>query len=335
MDPLRRVAAVLEVLGVLLAGQLVVTLLTRAFGLQLTNPLTSFHVGISDAELITASRQMFVLLVVQYAGWFLLIVPINWWSRRRGLSAYGLTTAGFEWSTLLLIGAATAVLAACLPVGVQLIDAAYDIGETVPWRQAFFDTSWQRWEFWLFSGVLSWGFVAFVEELFFRGYCQRRLAEDWGDGPAIVGVACLFTFAHGQYLALDAYNLSMVASLFVVATAFGVVFAHTRSLIPSVAAHAVMNVPMTPLWQGLFLAASVIGALVVARQGWQVVRRVFSGATVARCAVLAGIAMVFWVAARRTDGAGLAGAALVLLALAFEAIERSRARTVAPASQST
>ena len=46
------------------------------------------------------------------------------------------------------------------------------------WRQALFDMSWRRWQFWLFTGVLSWGFVAVVEELFFRGYCQRRLAKE-------------------------------------------------------------------------------------------------------------------------------------------------------------
>jgi membrane protease YdiL (CAAX protease family) len=96
-----------------------------------------------------------------------------------------------------------------------LVNAIHPLGETVPWREALFDTSWRRWEFWLFTAVLSWALVPVVEELFYRGYCQRRLAEDWGDGAAIVGVSCLLIFSHGQYLMPNAYNAAKIASLLV------------------------------------------------------------------------------------------------------------------------
>src|SRR3712207_976470 len=101
MDAGRRAAALLEVLGIYLAGQLGVSLLTRAFNVQVVNPLNGFTVGITDAELVTATHQMLVLLMLQYAGWFMLIIPINWW-HRRGPAAYGLTKAGRSWT-----GAAT------------------------------------------------------------------------------------------------------------------------------------------------------------------------------------------------------------------------------------
>ena len=101
---------------------------------------------------------------------------------------------------------------------------------------------------------------------------QRRLAEDWGDGPAIIGVACLFTFAHSQYLIPNAYSVGMVVSLLMTAIGFGVVFAWTRSLIPSIVAHAILNTPMTPAWQVALLAVIVIGALVTARRGASVVK---------------------------------------------------------------
>jgi membrane protease YdiL (CAAX protease family) len=192
-----RIAALLEVLGVYLAGQLVTTLLIRMLGLPIANPLDDFTAGISNTELITATRQLFVLLLLQYAGYFLLIIPINWWHRRRGPAAYGLTRAGRSWTALLLAGVAT-VAAVALVVwpasALLMLDALYHLGlgETVAWRQALFDTSWRRWEFWLFTAVLSWALIPVAEELFFRGYCQRRLAEDWGDGPAIIGTALLF-----------------------------------------------------------------------------------------------------------------------------------------------
>ncbi len=109
-------------------------------------------------------------------------------------------------------------------LGVGLVNYIHP-SQTAPWRQAFFDMSWRRWEFWLFSAVMSWALVPVLEELFYRGYCQRRLAEDWGDGPAIVGAACLFTFAHTQYQIPDAYSAGMIVGLLLSAIGFGIVFA--------------------------------------------------------------------------------------------------------------
>ena len=253
---LRRTAALLEVFGVFVAGPLVAGLLVRLLGLELVNPLEHFTVEITDAELITASYQMLVLLLVQFAGWFLLIIPIDILRGRCSPRTYGLTRAGRPWTALFMAGLVTLALAAWPVLGLHLVDHVYNLGETVPWRQAIIDTSWRRWEFWLFTAVSSWAFVAVAEELFFRGYCQRRLAEDWGDAPAILGIAGLFTFTHGQYLMADAYNIGMIASLFVLATGFGIVFAWTRSLVPSIIAHAIVNVPMTPQWQSAVVVAS-------------------------------------------------------------------------------
>jgi hypothetical protein len=131
-----------------------------------------------------------------------------------------------------------------------LIDAIHPLGAMAPWRQAFFDMSWRRWQFWLSAAILSYALIPVLEELIFRGYYQRRLAEDWGDGPAIIGTACFFTFAHRQYLIANVYNTTMIASLLFLAIGLGVVFAWTRSLIPSIIAHAIINVPLTPFWQG-------------------------------------------------------------------------------------
>ena len=320
----RRVAALFEVLGIYLAGGIVTGQLIRLLGVSPANPLATFTVGITDTELIAATRQIFVLLVLQYAGWFLLIIPINWWYRRRGPAAYGLTRAGRSWTALLLAGIATAALSQWPSLLVEIVNGIHSLGETVPWRQALFDTSWRRWEFWLFTAVLSWAFVAFVEELFFRGYCQRRLAEDWGDGAAIVGAACLFIFSHGQYLIPNAYNAAKIASLLMIAIGSGVVFAWTRSLIPSVIAHAIGNVPITPFWQGVILTAFVVVAAVTGRRGVAIVRQVFSSATAARCVALALLGTGYAIAAARVERLQLAAAGMVVLAVGLEAIERRR-----------
>jgi membrane protease YdiL (CAAX protease family) len=327
----RRVAALLEVLGVYVSGQYVVGLFATALRLQPVNPLVGITAQITDAELLIATRELLLLLTLQYAGWFLLIIPINWWHRRSGPAAYGLTRAGRPWAALVAAGIATAALAAWPETGVQLLDRVYDLGPTVPWRQAIFDTSWRRWEFWLFSGVISWAFVAFMEELFFRGYCQRRLAEDWGDGPAILGTACLFLFSHSQYLIANVYNVALMVSLLALAIGVGVVFAWTRSLIPCFVAHAIVNFPMTPVWQGLLLAAFVVGTVLLARRGAVVVKQVFAGASVLSSVALAALGAGYAIVSQR-PGIVYVAAAMLGLAMGLEAMHRGQDRpTKAPA----
>jgi membrane protease YdiL (CAAX protease family) len=331
----RRAAALLEVLGVSLAGPLVIWGLRRLIGVSVTNPLNNLSVNTSNAELITASRQMFVLLMFQYAGYFLLIFPINWWYRRRGPASYGLTKAGCSWVALLLAGLGTVALSAWPVATIELMDAVHPLGEMARWRQAFFDMSWRRWEFWLFSAVFSWALIPVVEELFFRGYCQRRLAEDWGDGPAIIGTACLFTFAHTQYQIPNAYNAGMIVSLLMLAIGFGVVFAWTRSLIPSIIAHAIINLPMTPTWQGVLLAAFVIGAIVTWRQGAAALKKVFSTSSAGACVALAVVGAGYAMAGARFDSVTYLAAAMVVFAIGLEAMERRRNRIVSKVSTSS
>lgn len=321
---LRRVAAVLEVLGVYLAGQVVMGWLIRGLKLPAVNPLPGFRVDISDAALLTASWQLAGLLLLQYGAWFLLIIPINAWHRRRGPAVYGLTRAGHSWRALALTGLGAVALTYWLTLGVSLLNAHYHLGETVPWRQALFDTSWRRGEFWVFMGVASWGGVALGDELFYRGYCQRRLAEDWGDGPAIVGVTCLFVFAHSQYLRPDLYNLGTAASLLGLGLGFGVLFAVTRSIVPCFIAHALINVPLTPWWQGVVMAACVIVAALAWRRGWERLKQAFSGARGLSCLVL-GLAGAGWaVAARQFPMLPQVALGLVGCAVVLHAIERRR-----------
>jgi membrane protease YdiL (CAAX protease family) len=256
-----------------------------------------------------------------YSSYFLLILPINWWYRRRGRAAYGLTRAGRSWKALILAGLATAVLTQWPVLIHTLVDAIHPLGAMAPWRQAFFNMSWRRWQFWLLAGIMSYAVVPVVEELIFRGYYQRRLAEDWGDGPAIIGTACFFTFAHTQYLIANAYNVTMIASLLCLALGLGVVFAWTRSLIPSMIAHAIINVPMTPLWQGGLLVVFAIGGFFAWRGGLAVVRQVFAKTNVAACAALAVAQTLYVIEAHRINAMTQVAIGMLAVALGLEAID--------------
>jgi len=329
----RKVAAVLEVLGVYLAGQLVMVLLARAMNLKLSNPLTHLTATASNTELVRASGQLTKLLAAQYLGWFLLIVPIGWWYRRTGLREYGLTRAGAPLGRLLVLGLATALVAFWPTRLLEIVNTLKPLGETAPWRQAMFDMSWRRWEFWLFMAAGSYVMPPIVEELFYRGYCQRRLAEDLGQGTAIAMVASLFVFSHSQYLMANAYNLGMIVALLIGALGLGLVFAYTKSLIPSMAAHALINIPAAGVWQWIVAGIMVIGAVCFARTALGVATKVFKGTVAAPALLLAILAAGYAVAANRFELMSVVAVAAVVVALVLEASERRARRAAMPRSE--
>ncbi len=317
----RRSAAVLEVLGVFLVGGLLASWLIQLSRFAVNNPLPELTININGAELVAAARQLLALLLFQYAGYFLLIMPIGWWRRHRGLAAYGLTKASHTWTALLLAGLGTAALSEWLVLGVGFLNSFHP-SKTEPWREAFFDMSWRRWEFWLFSAVMSWALVPVLEEVFFQGYCRRRLAEDWGNGPAIIGTACLFTFEHTQYQIPNAYNVGMIVGLFLSAVGFGVVFAWTRSLFPAIVAHMIFDIPMTPKWQGLLVLVLLVGSLLIWRRGLAIVQEVFSTGKLLAYWMLALLGTACALAGTRVRGLEYLGLGFVVLAVILESLER-------------
>jgi hypothetical protein len=128
----RRAAALLEVLGIYLAGAFlsdqVVKLLVHSRLISTTNPFDLLTVHASNADLLVASRQLFLALILLYGSYFVLIVPINWWYGRRGHAAYGLTRAGRPWKTLILAGVATAVPTQWPVLLHTLVDAIHPLG---------------------------------------------------------------------------------------------------------------------------------------------------------------------------------------------------------------
>jgi len=144
----RRTAALLEVFGVYLTGAFlsdqVAQLLVRWGVISPQNPLKLLTVHTTNGELLVASRQLLLILILTYGSYFALIIPINWWYRQRGRVAYGLTRAGRSWKALILAALATAALTQWPVLIHTLVDAVHPLGTMEPWRQAFFDMSWRR-----------------------------------------------------------------------------------------------------------------------------------------------------------------------------------------------
>jgi len=316
------------VLGVLLVAGVIedklIEFLTRWRPGVLVDPFSLLSAHTSDSDLLLASKRLLLIWLLQYGSYFLLILPLGWWRGRGGSAAYGITRAGRSWQFLVLAGVVTACLSEWPVLIHSLVDAVHPLGAMAPWRQAFFDMSWQRWQFWMFAGVLSYAAVPVLEELLFRGYYQRRLAESWGDGPAILGTSCLFVFAHRQYLIPNLYNVTMVGSLFCLALGLGIVFAYTRSLLPGIIAHAIINIPMTVPWQIALLAVFAIGTIVAFRSGTTALREVWREPKIRACLFLAVVCALYVLASQRMPLLQTLAMGLLGLSIALQVGEKRR-----------
>ena len=73
-------------LGVYLAGGFlndkVVQVLVHWHVISSTNPFSLLALRATNADLLVASRQLFLALILLYGSYALLIIPIDWWYRR-------------------------------------------------------------------------------------------------------------------------------------------------------------------------------------------------------------------------------------------------------------
>jgi hypothetical protein len=78
----RRTAALLEVFGVYLTGAFlsdhVEQLLVHWRVISPQNPLQLLTFHTTNTELLVASRQLLLTLILLYGSYFALIIPINW-----------------------------------------------------------------------------------------------------------------------------------------------------------------------------------------------------------------------------------------------------------------
>jgi membrane protease YdiL (CAAX protease family) len=325
---MRKMAAVLEVLGVYMVGQVVGVLLARALGIQLVNPLVALTADASQAELYRMSGQLFGILIWQYIGWFLVALPVGWWHRRRPLSRYGVTLGSRYWGALAAMGVVLFTVAEIWTWAVNLVHAIVPLGHTVPWRETIFTMAWTP-AFWVLTAVGSFLVVPPLEELFYRGYVQTRLEEDLGAPAAILGGAGLFVFSHAQYHILDVLNVATMLTMIVSSVAAGYVFYVTRSLVPVIVAHALVNIPIRgpALWVAVAIAFGI----------WYLNRRAVTeyarglrgqvrGMTPVRSSLLAivGLSLFALGIATMGDAAMVAGFVFLPAALVLEWIDRRR-----------
>jgi membrane protease YdiL (CAAX protease family) len=236
----RRLAALLEVVGIFVAGTLLARLISRGLNL---GPASLRALGPHEQpDFYQLSWSTGVSLLLRYGIIFALVLAVGWWHRSRRLSDYGVTTAGHPLGELVKVGMLLLAVVGLPSLLLKFLAAVLPLGRA-PQHWALIQ-SLDRPGIWWYLLVGSFGLVPIMEELFARGYVQTRLAEDFGAPAAILMTALFFTLSHTQYFIASVLGLGMLASLFVASIALGYVRHRSGSLLPCILAHAGANLPL-------------------------------------------------------------------------------------------
>ena len=256
----RKIAALFEVLGVLIAGNFVSGKLLPLLGVKSLGALyqpVSTSVG---PDFIALSIGWLKVILVQYACLLLPAFAIGWWRHRFRLSHYGVTTAGQPIWRLVGMGMLLFALAA-MPLKLLWIAKRFFALGPQPAFWALLDNNWTP-SFWLFLAVSSFVVTPIFEELFYRGYCQARLEEDFGGVGAIVIVALFMTLGHTQYQHANILSIGTIVCLIPMMLGLGYAYWRTRSLIPAVILHMMINLPTKGIYD-FILPVLMVCALIL------------------------------------------------------------------------
>jgi membrane protease YdiL (CAAX protease family) len=260
-----KVAALFEILGVLVAGNLAAYYLIPALGIKPLDPILQSAFNAPEPDFVSLSAVFFQTKSVQYGCLLLLAFAIGWGRRRLRPRNYGLTTAGQSLWNLIALGIVAFALVA-LPIKLLWVAKQFmALGQGSPFW-VLLEKKWTA-SFWLFMAVASFAYQPVIEELFFRGYCQTRLEEDFGGIGAVSITALFFVLGHNQYHHLSVLSIGNMAGLIPCAFSLGFVYLYTRSLIPGIILHAALNVPTKGIYNFL-LPVSMIVILILFYSKW-------------------------------------------------------------------
>ena len=256
-----RAAALLELIGVFVAGTVVARLIASAIGLD-GGGLRDVKPGAS-VDYLALAWSTGATLVLRYGVILGLAFTLGWCYRRRRLSSYGVSAAGLPARVHLAIAVVLFAAGGFLPKLLIFLKDHVPLGQGP--RHWDLIANADSLPFWIYMAVASFGLVPLVEELFFRGYVQTRLTDTFGAPAAIVMTALLFTLSHRQYFIPSILGAGMIVSLFVGALFASYVRHRYDSLVPAIIAHALGNVPIRGTLQ-VVLLISMAMVMVVARR---------------------------------------------------------------------
>ncbi|WP_404341253.1 lysostaphin resistance A-like protein [Pseudoalteromonas mariniglutinosa] len=256
---LLRFFALCEVLAVFFTGSVIAQILFQLAGVT-GHPLMALTGDSPD--MLAIAFDLTKLLMLQFAGWLALIVFFTWINSQKLRIELKLTLHKQSFMQLVLIGSLAWCIGDIANKVVFLLDQAYNLGKSVPWREALLHgektTGW-----WLVMFVGSFGLIPVLEEIFWRGYVQSKLIRFFSPTVGIIITAGLFVFSHAQYHQLDLYHSSTIIALTISALVLGWITHKTVSIVPAIVMHALLNFPN----DGVFLYVTI--GLMVGVSVWQ------------------------------------------------------------------
>ncbi len=261
----RKVAALLEVLGVFIVGNFIAGRLETLIGVKSLGSLLQSALSTTQPDFIALSIGWLQIISVQYACLLPPAFVIGWWRRRLSLRDYGVTRASKPVLELIILGLLVFALVA-MPLKLLWVAKQFMPLGPGPAFWALLDKNWTP-SFWLFLAVSSFVATPMLEELFYRGYCQTRLEEDFGGVGAIVIVTLFMTLGHSQYHQLSVLSIGTMLGLIPLILGMGYVYWRSRSLIPAMILHAAVNVPTKGIYD-FIVPAVMVAILILFRQKW-------------------------------------------------------------------
>jgi len=326
----RRLTAILEVCGVYMVGQLLAFIFMKLLGVEIQNPITVLEAN-PNADLLEMSRNLAVILFLQYGGIMLPALTIGWWYRKRRMSDYGVTTA--RQPILKQVGIGIVLFAVAeLPAKLLIaIDHVIPLGAKAVTQNIVYMLDWSDFKFWVFMAVGSFLLIPFVEEFFYRGYVQVRLGEDFDVPTAILVTALFFEFSHGQYyLTVSPWTAGMLLTGVFSSLAWGYIFYRTRSLIAPIVAHVLINIPVRGMADFLFPIAMIVIVVIYRKQIMEEFRafgEMFKSDILSKFGTtLASIFMILFAITVTTaeDIAILFGVVALIIALVLEVMDKRK-----------
>jgi membrane protease YdiL (CAAX protease family) len=225
-----RAIAFCEVVGVFCFGMGLSIVFMSAFGLTLdfTVPLHA-----KPPDFLLAARVFAANVGIRYAG---MLIPAGLLTAMRRRTHPVPSRVRLPLARLVGIGL---LAAACVVLPMYLLFL------TPPGQAMLAPFVAVKWSisFWIFMAVNGVVMMPALEELFFRGYFQSRLAEAFGNSAAIVISSAFFICIHARFQQLKGFDVAMSAVLFLFSLALGYLYARTGSLIPGIIVHGLLNCP--------------------------------------------------------------------------------------------
>ena len=92
-------------------------------------------------------------------------------------------------------------------------------------------------------GIIYWAFLAFSQEVFFRGYLQKNLEKVYGNSLGLILASCLFSLWHITVRFYTGWMAPIpLLKIFLVGLLWGLSFQKTKSLIAPCLSHFLVGI---------------------------------------------------------------------------------------------